>query len=313
MSTVKWSRLDQQGPILGFETKVRVVPLKGEKRGPDTPRLSAASNCRELLIDQIQEEIGRQLYKSVQYRSSWGFRCFADELAAEIDLGFEDTHQPDVTKLWINLPKYHLVRRGSHQFPQWIPPSYTELIQIADAVTGLVCLILNPDRYCGNWWRTTAQDAMGTRPGRFVWYGTDNFFLAHPALTSIVFGLFRQSLQLVRAGQASTLSTRAPRAEVRKALDQSDHERALYLVKKLKPLIASPVKTRRYPIRSTNFDFLFDLHKAIYKHGFEKVFGAPSKPWNFQVIYSDGYGSYDYFGASASTNTARRIKRLARQ
>lgn len=302
MSAVKWERLSQQQPPLGFATKVRIIPLEGERKPADIHRLSSSSICREGLIYQIRRDLGLRLSERVECRSSWGFRFFKRELAAEVDLGFEGTHQPDVTKMWINLPK-----------PGQGRPPYTELIQTADAVTGLVCLILNPDRYCGNWWRTTAQDAKASAPSRFVWYGTDNFFLAHPALTSIVFGLFRQSLRLVKAGQVGALSTLAPRAEVRKALDQSDHERALHLVKRLKPLIACPLKTRQYPIRSINFDFLFDLHKAIYKHGFEEVFGAPSKAWNCQMLYSDKNGSYSYFGASASTNTARRIKELARQ
>lgn len=322
MSIVKWAHLEQQQPVLGFETKVRVVPLEGEKGKPKTCSLSGSASCREELNYYIRNRLGSLTYKSVAKPSSspWEFSSYDRKRVAEIDLDFEDTHQPDVTKMWINLPVYHRVyRRGRthhHQFPQWTP-SYTRLIETTDALTGLVCLILNPDRYYGNWWRTTVQDAKVKGVGSmkcFIWYGTDNFFLAHPALTSIVFGLFRQSVRLVKAGQVDALSTRAPRAEVRKALDQSDPERALHLVKKLKPLIASTSKTRQYPIRTAHFDFLFDLHKAIYEHGFEKVFGTPSKAWNCQVEYGGLVnGSYTYFGAGASTSAAKRIKELARK
>ncbi|MBD3260533.1 MAG: hypothetical protein GF334_02470 [Candidatus Altiarchaeales archaeon] len=323
MPIVKWTKLEQQQPVLGFKTKVRVVPLEGEKGKPKTCSLSGSASCREELNYFIRNRLGSLTYENVPKPQVPGKFVWGHDRkrVAEIDLDFEGTHQPDVTKMWINLPKYRRVyqrgRTRHHQFPQRAS-SYTKLIETTDALTGLVCLMLNPDRYYGNWWRTTIQDAKGTgEPGGmkcFVWYGTDNFFLAHPALTSIVFGLFRQSLRLVKAGQVDALSARAPRAEVRKALDQSDHERALHLVKKLKPLIASTSKMREYPIRAAHFDFLFDLHKAVYKHGFKEVFGTPSKAWNCRVEYGGLVnGSYTYFGASASSTAAKRIKELARK
>jgi len=299
MSTVNWNKLSRRRPQLGFFTKVGAVPRDPAKKKykPKLHTIGASSYCREQINSQIRSRVTNISCRR-QDPTYW-----ASPLSKrfDIDLDLEQLHQPDVTNLWIHVSPSAPKRHKSY---------YRNLIETTDALTGLTCLVLNPNRYCGNWWRTPLPNSKKTT-SVFSWYGTDNFFLAHPAITSMVLGLFRQSAALTAEDIGPTLQILVPRAEVRKALDASDHERALYLIKRLKPLIVSPGKTRFFPIREAHFDFLFDLHQSIYKHGLKKVFGELTDAWNVEGNYwtSPG-GSYSYFGSQASGVAAQKIKKM---
>jgi len=299
MSIVKWNSLSTNQPQFGFTTAVGAVPCNPKKK-EDEPKLrsiSCRSSCREAINYQIRSSI-----RDISYRKE-NPALWSSPLRKmfDIDLDLEQAHQPDVTKLWINLPA------DSSKLYKSRPRDF---IKTTDAITGLTCLILNPNHYCGNWWRTPLPSSKESS-SVFLWYGTDNFFLAHPAITSIVFGLLRQSTLLATKDLQQTLQSLAPRSEVRKALDDSDHERALYLVKRLKPLIVSSSRSCFFPIRESHFRFLFDLHRSSYKHGLKKVFGNITDAWKVKGGYwTVPKGSYSYFGERASTRAAQKIKEM---
>lgn len=313
--SVNWSNLDITQPSIGFMTRIKLVPSDGE---PTIKDFSASSSCREEMNYNVRNRFGHMTYRNVPKKGmQYKWQGHDRKKVAEIQLDDESLKQPFVTKLWINMPERVNVPRSASRRTRrrsMLAPisSYQHLIHVTDALVAPVCLLLNPDRYAGDWWRTSLGEARGNTT-RFTWYGVDNFILCHPAVLSIVFGLFRQSVRLVRAGETGVLSDLVPRDEIRNALDQADADHAVDIVKRLKPLLGCKTTSRQYPIRAGQFNFLFDLHKAIYSKGLTEVFGPVSDAWNCRQEYGGlTNGSYTYFGPTSQNRNAKRVKELAR-
>lgn len=308
--TVKWSKLDKQQPDLGFESKIKVEGLTKGSGQTQVHKIKVHSSCREDLNYHVRRRLRFLTYKEIKIklpsRPSWAWSFPEYQQTAEINLDVSVTKQPFITRIWIDIPN------------EKVSLDRAQLIEVTDALVGPVCVLLNPDRYQGNWWETSVSESeqfkRKYRHARFSWYGTDNFFLHHPALLSIVFGLFRQSVRLVRAKQVDGLFALAPRNEVKKVLTDADPEKSLKLIRKLSPYITARHSSDHYPIRKPNFNFLLKLHTAIYKHGLTTVFGGEvSQTWECkqQPHFDDIQGSQVYFGFRSNSAAAKRIKKLA--
>ena len=277
---------------MGFETIIKVKKknrLSG-KISYQKLRISVAANCREVLAYKVRD------------------RLIKEHLKARIDLilDWPEGHQPDITVL-------KAYNTGSSKLPSNIKSA----IEVNDALTGIVCLLLNPNRYYGNWWRTPIKQTHTHTVGNsyFSWYGTDNFFLAHYSLLSLVFGVFRQALSISKSDQGQVIERLAPRKEVVKALNQSDPDRALYLFNRLQPVFTahSNYTASTIPIRGANFNFIIELHKALYKYGFTKVLGSPEEAWRLKEFTLCSVLGFQAAYRGGSSKFSERVIKLSKE
>jgi len=196
-------------------------------------------------------------------------------------------------------------------------------LRLCDAVVGPITVLLNPDRYTGNWWRTEVGDSM-QRDGFLRWYGIDNTALWHPALVSLYTGLVRQCAFMARTGVVDQVLSDVEGLGLEECLTESDESLALEIMKKMEKWIAVPRPksggVENIPIPRGTLNKITSLHKALYNHGFSKTFGRSMLAgWNVANPYGNegqrknpNYrGIHSFMGRSGTSGRGKAIKKLS--
>ncbi len=296
-------------PFVGFRTQFRSVPIAGKDK-PRTHTMNYGGSCREELIWDSREFLQSKAVTRKKKRNSWERTA---TLEHTLDLDHATLKQPEVTYLWINGEEdfdghaLGVCRKACciGRFPE-----------LMDAVVGPVAVLLNPDRYVGNWWKTLPEEVCG-KPKHYQaedmrWYGTDNFFLRHPVLTSLMMGMFRQGVLLFQQDYDEAIRKAVKRKDVEDCLTNADPVLAMRILRTLRPWIEVPQK---YMVQ--NFSFpkgywgrLRKLHRSIYRHGYDALFdGNLQHSWNIaednqkDSRYEVTKGPMDYWGATGGKTT----------
>jgi len=333
-------KLIDYSPYIGYETTLVFGPdptVRKKNPKPSVLKSTHGSPCREEIVYRTQEELAdlcmretepdppKKATRKVRRRAVPIWRQAMPELQYAVPVLFEDRrmHEPGATYLFVNHPHddpYDFYEGGTKNIcPN--PCCIESLIEAVDALVGPVCVLLDDDRYTGNWWMTDTSEAVKPIPGtgmnQFRWYGTDNFFLRHPALTSLIFGLFRQAVVFHFNGRDGDIRERVSRQEVEKCLSEADTDLAQRLVRRLRPVIELKDQRLTFPVKPGWLDFVLQLHRAIDKHGYEDTFGGDfASGWGLSVIgagLSRGANGFrTFFGTSKTTSNSRRVTKLAR-
>jgi hypothetical protein len=196
-------------------------------------------------------------------------------------------------------------------------------LDLCDLLVGPLTVLLNPDRYQGDWWFTGTSDALTPSKygGMIKWYGVDNTVIQHPALTSLYLGLVRQCALLSKTRCVDRIFQDLGRLNLEDCLNDSDPDLALRIARKMSRWIAVPLpkfaNRSHLPVGDSQFSRIVDLHKSIYKHGFEETFDASfEEGWALGQVYSprnseEYLGIHHYMGSSKYNAKGRRIRTLA--
>lgn len=313
-----WNKLTKLQPLIGFRTRaiVKGIPEVGRKNRSSNLDLKFEAACREELIGELHERLSDECWAmegGSDYDRYGNYTPWKQKHKKQAALHLEDPalKQPEVTRLHMGDDADYYGDEGDKEFVICERECcMNPLLHTMDAVVGLPALLLNPERYTGNWWETSLEEFYNGETLR--WYGTDNFFLRHSSLVSMIMGLFRQAYLLHRVGLNRDLEKLAPREEVVQALRDSDPDRGFYLAQKIRDLIAPPRAAGHYPL-GNGWELFANLHRAIYKHGYDEVFGGTIEDaWAHQERCGSR-GAVDYFVKGAKKNeAAKRVARLAR-
>lgn len=303
-------------PFIGFRSQFRSVPIgKGKSV---TRTINYGGSCREELVWDAREYLQSQSVSWKKVRGTWRNKV---TLTSTIDIDAPALKQPLVTYLWVNEEDWdgnykQICRRAC------CLSSFPELL---DAVAGPVAVLLNPDRYLGDWWTTSAKETLAG--GEMRWYGTDNFFLRHPVLTSLMMGMFRQGVLLHQQGFDESILKSVKRKDIEDCLSNADPVLAMRILRRLRPwLEVTKNLSPHFAFAKGHWDRLGQLHKAIYKHGYDTLFDADiQRSWNIgapetdefgDVIDNDRYGVPNgpvaYWGSSNQTEAGKRLIKLGR-
>lgn len=266
-------------PFMGFSTKFRSQPLRGGKAR--THILNYGGSCREELIWDTREYLQQKSVATQKIRGTWRIRQVKTH---RLDVDHRSLKQPNITHLWLNEDEDF-----SGDFSKLVcyrACCVDKFLEMMDALVGSLGVVLNPDRYEGNWWVTGPEEAtkkITYGPPEYRWFGIDNFFLHHPVLTSLVMGLFRQGSLLFQQGFDEAILKTVKRKEVEEALTNSDPVLAMQILTKLRPWIEVPQKgyLNLAPFPRGYWNRLGLLHRALYKYGYDEVFaGDLQNSWN---------------------------------
>jgi hypothetical protein len=196
-----------------------------------------------------------------------------------------------------------------------------DFLDTCDAVVGPLTVLLNPDRYQGNWWFTGVSEALetGKRTGLLHWYGVDNTVIAHPALASLYSGLVRQCAYMARTNIVDQIREDVEGMGLEDCLNESDEVQALRIAKKMQRWISVPNLKgggpSHIPVGCGSFPKILALHKSIYRHGFEETFKASFiEGWGLDKTTGAKYnGIHTYMGQKGENSNGRRIKRLSQK
>jgi hypothetical protein len=275
-------------PNLGFRAKYVSIDKEGERSEHSMLYLST---CREGVVSQARKKFQETFTtKNRTGHRVWNFSFETGE--DRIDLADSTVKGAGDTKLLINASM--LTREEQAVF-----------LQVTDYLVGNVCVLLNPDeRDEGEWWRTDPDDCLTpdiAGNNCVSWNGSDNFFLHHPALLSLVTGLYRQALLLTQAGFGEEILGVVPREKVDKAMTTGSWRQALANCKKLRQWIEIYTPGGNHQI---NFPFpegywlrFMRLHQALRRHGYQKVFDQDfTAAWNLLAKNSNWSGMYNFWG-----------------
>lgn len=308
----QWSRLDYIQPIMSLQASVRYDGVAKKLSVED-------ESCREALIYNIGDWMGDLAgFHDEDHEdydpTPWKKKKKVEKLPTKnhIQLNVESLRQAESTKLTLYIDPYeddyHVCTR---------PCCTAGLVDAVNTLVSLPALLLNPDRYTGDWWEQTEDQMMNMKKNYgdpvVDYWGADNSILHHPALISIIFGLLRQATSLHRAGLLEGLSKAAPPQAVRQALFNSDEKAALKLVQQAKPWIFCPTANTHFPISGNGkWELFLNLHQALYKHGFEPVFGNVTAAWE---LASRGIktlsGSHSYFQNKKRVENVNKLAKKA--
>lgn len=340
-------------------------PDRNNRRRSDQKfTLTATNACREGMISELRNVISQNFGELVKISPHGWQRKWCPHASA--DLNKESLKQPGLSFVAVQSshitanrmgknPLYktpeqqaRLVRNSHRYYDQWdraqwrkprvrlySPIKLTnkmvqDYLDICDAVVGPITVLLNPDRYQGNWWKTSVEESK-QRNNMLRWYGVDNTCIAHPVLASLYSGLVRQCAYIARTNLADQVRADVEGLGLRKCLIASDEDAALNIVKKMKRWIAVPGpkggRSSNVPVGVGTLPKIIALHTAIYKHGFEKTFGASfTDGWGAGRPMSWGYGYgvagtggaayngiHTFMGAKGGSANGIRIKELAKK
>jgi len=286
--------------------------------------LQATNVCREGLMGGlclgITDAIGTHRRDP---KASWRMLYSRD---FDVDLDRECLKQPEES--WVAVHKAHIganrMKDGyRHSGISVTADMVQDYLNVCDAVIGPITVLLNPDRYQGDWWRTTVEESR-QNSGMLRWYGVDNTAVWHPALASLYTGLARQCAYMARAGVASQVLSDVEGRGLEECLTLSDDVLARKIVKRMQKWIAVPIlkggSTANIPVPLRSFSKISALHQAIYKHGFQKTFGKSFiQGWNSGTIshsmyaYATYRGIHSFMGPSGDNKQGQRIRELAKK
>ncbi len=314
---------------MGFETKVAVRPLKGGKQLVRS--VSAGGECREEMIYDTQVQLKNLVVSTRRKSKSWER---IETHTNRLNLDAPETKQPGVTHFYLYGGDWYGDYEGSG--PCRRSCCQGKMVQVFDALVGNVGVLFDPDWYRGNWWQTLPEDNFKKKSngpikryaddGNFQYFGVSNFFLRHPALCHTMMGLFRQAFLIFEQGLEEGMFDVLDQKDVVEALSQGDQKLALRNIQRIRPWLEVSVTgvgagPRSYPFPKGYWSRLLQLHKAIYKHGYENVFdGDLERGWN---LLERGYedcvrGAWDYWGGkakrgyNAETPDGKRLAQLGK-
>lgn len=330
----KTSQKSNPGITLGFDQPYMGIHAKygteslGKKKGLLIHTFDGGGECREETAYAVAHALKQRVVTVKKVRGSWRS---VETQTHSINLDAPATKQPNATVLLLYNDGDGY--RGSDVgIPCTRPGCLQSLIESFDALVGNVGVLLDPDWYQGDWWQTRPEECI--RKWRdspaFHYYGTSNYFLQHPSLLHIVLGLFRQVYLLRQQNQDVDLLGALNREDVVEALTNGDPELALQNLEKIRPWLEVGGNHKQgYPFPRGYWNRLVNLHKAIYNHGYEEVFGGSIEyRWGLlsqvdiaqdqddfydEEIDGDKLGGvWSYWGESNRTKAARRLATLAR-
>lgn len=270
--------------------------------------ISGNNACREVIINQVRNKLRRYVYGKASvsyfYPSSW------DKVRWYIDLERESLKQPGKTFLIIG--KRHFKGEVSKV-------KVADFIKLSNILVAPLNVMLNPNRYVGNWWETEIEEALENNNWGITYYGIDNTIGYHPALVSLYLGLLRQCALLINCDAHKQIFPLIDYREVENCLNNSDLDLAVRIVKKMKPWIAVPPPAPKsiygysqnfatnFPVSPNNFSKLFILQNLVYKKGLDKAFnGSINNSWNIER--KPRKLGYNYSGMYNYTNNKLRNK-----
>jgi len=281
-------------PNLGFKAKYVSIDREGKR---EVRTMKHLATCREGIISQTRADFQTVFCtKKSNGTMSWNFSF--EESDAVIDLSDPTAKGPGDTLLLVNASMLNLKQHGT-------------FLRVADYLVGNVCVLLNPDeRSEGDWWKTDLNNYLvpDTAGKNCVgWNGTDNFFLHHPALMSLVTGLYRQSLLLTKAGYGEEILGSLDPEKVDKALTTGSWRQALANCKKLRSWIEVYTPGGQY---ANNFPFpegywlrFMRLHQALRRHGYREVFDQDFvEGWNLLSKQFNWTGMYNFWGTKQGSD-----------
>lgn len=305
---VDWYKIYGQQPSLELQTKVQ---YKEHTHGVAVN----SESCREALIYNIGDWMGALIGVT------------EDEDHDPTPWKKKKTPKPFVIKEKIQLNVESLRQAGGTKLNMFFDDDYDSkfcqreccvkgLGNALNTLVSLPALLLNPDRYTGDWWEQTAAQITtvpkyGGEPCLTYW-GADNSILRHPALVSIMFGLFRQATMMHMEGMLEGLERAVSPVAVREALFHSDEKAALKLVQRAEPWLFCGKYNSYFPISGPGkWELFLNLHTALYRHGFDEVFGDVAAAWELASRGTKTLsGSHSYFQAKSKV---ARIAELARK
>jgi hypothetical protein len=284
-------------PRMGFKTSYTAVERgTGERR---VIVLSTTDTCRETLIYNTREALRARLTNSsTRHRG---------KLKVIKDIDFSDPETARSAVLYTNFYAGHL-RAG-------MVGRVDEFLRICDVVLGPVCVLLDPNRQKGDWWRTNPETALvkvGANTVNYAaWQGSGNWFLAHPALMGIATGLYRQCFQLFYAGLHDEIDGLFQNGEVEGVMTTGNRTLALRMLTKARPYVEVPVgtggATSNYAVAMGFWRRLIRLQRAVRRHGYEKIFDQTlGESWDLTGGLYEFSGVYSVWGKSGELTDAHR-------
>lgn len=238
--------------------------------------ITSSSSCREGMISDIRTALQRRTTNFVKL----GDRAWEGnlKLTHSISLGDPRCLGNGETVLLVHTKERVISRKDAQDF-----------LKVSDAVVGIPCALLNPNRKPGDWWRTDpAQSYQKFKDDHYTleWWGADNFVLQHPALFASVLGLYRQVFLLFQAGWGRKVLESIDHSRVERVLTEPSWKDALELAEQLRPWISVPVPTHGlvsnipfpwYPRQAKQVSYwqrFIRLQRALHRYPAEEVFGG---------------------------------------
>jgi len=188
------------------------------------------------------------------------------------------------------------------------------LVRMTDYLLGPVCVLLDPLRAVGDWWKTDSQPIKDGYSAYSVWSGTSNWFLQHPVTVGIATGIARQAYHLMCAGVYDDVMSSADPSEVEEVLTECSQKKALLLIKKTRPWIEVPVgrngKRENYAFPLKTWRRMIRLQRAIRRHSYEEALNQSFiEGWNLDASEGETYdwsGAFQYWGDENNLTDAHR-------
>lgn len=297
-------------PFIGFRTQFRTVSIKGKTKAR-THTINYGASCREELVWDTREAFETKITERRQKSCSWEIQTIPTQT---LDLDHPSLKQPEKTYLWFDTSEGYDDSDGSVCKRACCLHYFTEVL---DAIVGPIAVLLNPDRYVGDWWTTASSEASKGKEIR--WYGTDNFFLRHPILVSVMMGMFRQGILLDQQDFSEAILKAVQRKDVEDCLTNADPVLAMRLMRALRPWIEVEKWQTNFTFGQGYWDRLGLLHRAIYKYGYDVLFdGNPQESWNIAPGHSGRHdisnGPFAYWGGPGKkvTKAGKRLAKLGK-
>lgn len=300
-------------PNLGFRARYVVADEEGKR---EVRLVQTATTCREGVINNLRQAFQGSITNAEEYARSkaagWSdkARGISHKVVKRVDLQAPDG-KVESTSLKI---QWH-----AHYMSGWDDFPIEKFLQVCDVVMGPVMVLLGPHRPTGSdWWRSNIERSVVPEGSeKYVhWYGSDNWFLAHPVTLSIVTGLYRQCFHLCGAGLADEIIATLTQAEIDEVMSTNSQRLALNLIKRTRQYIEVPAGTNgnrvNYPFAMGFWRRLIRLQRAIRRVGYEEALGQNfASGWNVISGQGEWRGVYNFWGDEGElTDNHRHLMRI---
>lgn len=292
-------------PNLGFRTKyVATDDKSGERVIRST---SHATSCRENLIHAIRQGLQSGLCQKVRTgKSEWDF---VFKQIKSVDLSDSATKEAGANAMKLNWD-------GLNDCGNKKKLVLIDFVRVVDTVMGPMCVLLASSRPEGEWWRTPEEEIL--KKDFLYWWGSDNFFLQHPVLASIVSGLYRQAALLYRAGYEDRIMGSVDYKDIEDCLSTGSKQHALEILRKTRPWIEVPPGkdgyVANYPFPQGYWTRMHRLQIGARRHGYEKILNQNfSEGWDLEAKKTHWTGLYSFWGEKGEyTDAHTRLMDLGR-
>jgi hypothetical protein len=299
-------------PNLGLRVPYVLVSPNGDR---EVASMQMANTCREGLISTIRQVLVQRATNVEEYVESknkgWGRICarrVEHKVIKQVDL-CDPAGKAQPTSLKIQWHPHYM--RGWETFEP------DKFLQVCDVVMGPVMVLLSPHRVAGaDWWRSDGEKTIENLDGsRYIhWFGSDNWFLAHPVTVSIATGLYRQCFHLCGVpGLADTILATVPPEDVVEVMSTNNAPLALSLIKQTRPYIEVPAGSNgnrhNYPFALGLWRRLMRLQRAVRRTNYAEALGQDFVTgWNLISGQGEWKGVYSFWGDEGElTNYHRHL------